>query len=330
MGEIETTLKHHGYSLGNYVGKGATSDCFTVKSLNFKNVDFACKVIHLLPGEYSRTVHRHFEQEVSLLTKLDHQNIIRCYDFFEDGANLYIIMEYCAMGNLSSLIKRNHPSLLHNFNEYAFQIISALAYCHEVGVAHLDIKPANIFITKYNSLRLSDFGSSKAFTQDETVKAKIGTTYFMAPEIGMKAYDPFKADIYSFGMTLLFCHQHISFNEVQKQENFYQFFLDKCANTGPFEKIIRSCISINPQERPTAMEIRDMISKIVASEKIIHFQTQNALGSDAHPLQTSSLMRVNPRLSKVRKTFSMKIIHPTIANHPYTRIKHHLSLQIQV
>ena len=328
MVEIETTLKSHGYVLGNFVGRGATSDCFIVKSLQFKNTDFACKVISLLSGEYSRSIRRHFEQEVSLISKLDHQNIIRCYDFFEDGINLYIIMEYCAKGNLASLIQNQHGFLLQNFSSYALQMINALAYCHELGVAHLDIKPANIFLTKYNSIRLSDFGSSSMYKEGETIDGRIGTRFFMAPEVGMKCYDPFKADIYSFGMTLLFCHERISYSSAQKQGNFYQFFLNKCSQTGPYESLIRACLSINPQDRPTAAQLQEMIMEIDSSEKCIHFKESSSLISNHKIGVDKSFMRLSPQnKTPVHKTSSMRIIHPSIS---HSRIRPQFSLQIPV
>ena len=85
------------------------------------------------------------------------------------------------------------------------QLLSAIAYCHERGIAHRDLKPENILLETSNKdkpeIKVIDFGTAQAFNPSSTFKGTIGTAYYIAPEVFTKSYDQ-KCDIWSCGVIL--------------------------------------------------------------------------------------------------------------------------------
>ena len=82
MGDYERTLREHGYKLGECVGKGSTSDCFFLTHKNFPGMRFIAKIITGLDDKSKEAFARIFQEEVNILTHIDHPNIVRCYDYF--------------------------------------------------------------------------------------------------------------------------------------------------------------------------------------------------------------------------------------------------------
>lgn len=103
------------------------------------------------------------EEEIKILRQLDHPNIIKYYETYEDKQHYYVIMEYCPGGELLEKIG-HYPSKVFKESD-ACQIItkllSAINHCHARGITHRDIKPNNIMIGADGEIKLIDFGLSK-------------------------------------------------------------------------------------------------------------------------------------------------------------------------
>jgi len=87
-----------------------------------------------------------FEEEMQILRKLDHPNILKLFEVFEDNRKFFLVTEYCKGGELFDEI-----SNLHQFSEkkaagYIEQILRAITYCHSLGIVHRDLKPENVLI----------------------------------------------------------------------------------------------------------------------------------------------------------------------------------------
>ncbi|KAF7170496.1 hypothetical protein CNMCM6106_005154 [Aspergillus hiratsukae] len=104
--------------------------------------------------------HHRFEQSLSL--SLSHPNILRTIDAFtNDRGELCLVTEYCAAGDLCTLIATAAASLtLFDINCFFKQIMRAIAYLHDRGLAHRDLKPENILLTVHGAVKLADFGSA--------------------------------------------------------------------------------------------------------------------------------------------------------------------------
>lgn len=140
-----------------------------------------------------------FRNEAKTIASLNHQHIVKVYDFDERYRTLFIIMEYVQGDSLKDMIShlRVLPSKLAvNFLN---QICSALKYAHQRGIVHRDINPSNIIVQPNDQLKILDFGlACPTGTQDF---GNTGTVFYMAPEqIDGGPVDP-RTDIYALGFT---------------------------------------------------------------------------------------------------------------------------------
>ena len=117
--------------------------------------------------------------EIEILKICQHPNIIRLYDIFENEECIYIIMEYCAGGDLFSYIEKRGFKLPElRTAEVIHKLCMAVYYLHSYGIAHRDLKPENILMTDESDqadIRLVDFGLSKIIGPDEVCKEPYGT-----------------------------------------------------------------------------------------------------------------------------------------------------------
>jgi len=143
-------------------------------------------------------------QEVNIMRSLDHPNIVKIYDFYEDSSTFKIVMEYCSGGELFEKIKSKK-----NFTEqiaavYMKQILSAIMYLHEHKIVHRDIKAENMLFLNQEEdamIKIIDFGVSTKFNGKKKLKEKLGTAYYIAPEVLLENYDN-KCDVWSCGILL--------------------------------------------------------------------------------------------------------------------------------
>eukprot|EP00066_Takifugu_rubripes_P006828 XP_003971899.1 PREDICTED: serine/threonine-protein kinase Nek2 [Takifugu rubripes] len=194
------------------IGSGSYGRCRKIrrksdgKVLVWKELDYGT----MSEGEKQMLV-----SEVNLLRELRHPNIVRYYDRIIDrtSTTLYIVMEYCEGGDLSSLITRCIKE--RRFLEEKFvlrvmaQLTLALKECHRrsdgrgATVLHRDLKPANIFLDIKQNVKLGDFGLARILNHETSfAKTFVGTPYYMSPEqINHLSYNE-KSDIWSLGCLL--------------------------------------------------------------------------------------------------------------------------------
>jgi serine/threonine protein kinase len=149
--------------------------------------------------------------EIDILKICHHPNIIKLYDIFDTADYIYIIMEYCAGGDLFSYIeKRNYKLPEPRAAQIIHKLSMAIFYIHSYGIIHRDLKPENILMTDESDnadIRLLDFGLSKIIGPNEKCTEPFGTLSFVAPEVLKgKPYDK-SVDLWSIGIIayLLMC-----------------------------------------------------------------------------------------------------------------------------
>ena len=130
------------YEVLKKIGEGASAKVYKVKEKSSGEIR-AMKQVEKskLPDV------RYFETEIKILSLLDHPNIVRLFEVFEDSKNFYLIMELCTGGNLISRmgkkrLKEKQAAVLME------QVVSAIAYCHEKGICHRDLHKMFYFVMR--------------------------------------------------------------------------------------------------------------------------------------------------------------------------------------
>lgn len=191
------------YVIQRKLGEGGYARVFQVQNKNTGQV-YACKEIRL---KKMKCTLQNLLDEINIMIDMDHPNIIRIYEYYLDDHYLRIIMEQCKDGELfDAIIDRVESNNMFTEKEAAYifkQIISAVNYTHKNGICHRDLKPENILIADKNNLdiKVIDFGLSKHFKASDNMVDKVGTSYYIAPEVLEGKYDE-KCDVWSCGVIL--------------------------------------------------------------------------------------------------------------------------------
>lgn len=146
--------------------------------------------------------------EAKLLASLQHPNIVGLADYFLEGKYLLLILEYCDSGDLKIRVqkaaKKNRQFHETQVMDWFVQLCFALEYLHERKLAHRDIKPQNVFLTRRNKIvKLGDLGVTRKLDSTyENMKTMVGTPYYMAPELAQgKGYN-LSNDVWALGCVL--------------------------------------------------------------------------------------------------------------------------------
>jgi calcium-dependent protein kinase len=189
------------YVISQRLGKGAYSEVFLVKQ-KISGLQRCVKVTHkrnfVSPDDES------IFEEVRILSKLDHPNIMKVYEYYQDTNYVYVVSEYLSGGELFYRIVASKGFSEGTAARYMQQILSAVSYLHKNGIIHRDLKPENIVFesTDPNSnLKIIDFGTSRKVKVNEKLNVKLGTVYYIAPEVLKNDYD-IKCDVWSCGVIL--------------------------------------------------------------------------------------------------------------------------------
>lgn len=190
------------YQLGNRVGRGGFAE---VRRCTHRHTGImrAVKIYYKnqFPEEYVKA--GGLELEIKIFRMIDHPNIVKIYEFFEDDKNFYITMELCIGGELFEYL--GNKILTESFVcQIMRKVLSVVAYLHHLGIAHRDLKPENILIEDRNSeffIKIADFGNAVFINPGEKVKGESGTSYYMAPEVIDSEYNE-KCDEWSCGVIM--------------------------------------------------------------------------------------------------------------------------------
>ena len=169
----------------------------------FQNIELAIKIINKI-GAGSETIKR-MKEEISILKKLDHENIVKFYGYIETNSQLLIEMEYIKYGTLGKWMKEKRKITEEEASIILQKVLSAINYLHNRRICHRDIKPDNIMFSKkddYSSVKIIDFGLSAQYFNYLSRNEYCGTLLYMAPEQIEKKFYYYSVDIWSIGILM--------------------------------------------------------------------------------------------------------------------------------
>ena len=189
-----------------------------------KNLDLAIKVIN--KGGVGQSLINQMKEEISILKKLNHKNIVKFYGYSETNNQLLINMEYIKYGTLSKWMKSKPKIKEEDASLILSSVLSAVEYMHSKHICHRDIKPENIMFSEENnlsSIKIIDFGLSAQHFNYLTNNEYCGTFIYMAPEQIEKKLYHYSVDIWSIGILmfmLLNGGKHPFYQKNDKKEDF--------------------------------------------------------------------------------------------------------------
>jgi serine/threonine protein kinase len=194
------------YKRTGYLGKGQFG--WVWKVIDKEGYQYAMKDLRITKGGKSESFWKTVTSEINILRRLNHKHIIQLIDDFSDERDYHMVTSYCDGGNLEDLIYQKEY-MNKGLNEdlaikYLMQMMFALKELYKCKIIHRDIKLANMFLHK-NNIIVGDFGFAKHDVDSHF--SKIGTPYYMAPEvINKKPEDMYsnKSDLWSVGVCFYF------------------------------------------------------------------------------------------------------------------------------
>jgi calcium-dependent protein kinase len=185
------------YIMGKIIGSGKYGVVRKGTSIKNSNFNVAVKVIDMskLSSQFHSLI-----QEILTLKKVDHPNIVSIYEMYKDDEKLYLVMEYVEGQELFDFISQRFKLLESEASEIIEQLVKAIRYLNTLGVCHRDLKPENIIINQNTlQIKLIDFGLSAYFDEVSQLRSKVGTPYYVAPEVLEGDYNK-ECDMWSIGI----------------------------------------------------------------------------------------------------------------------------------
>ena len=260
------------YKPTKMLGSGSFGSVYKAENTIFHNV-VAMKVIKKDPN--NELDEEEIRNEIDILKKLSHPNIVKIYEFYISNSHYYIITEFCKEGELFSYIKNKYSE-----NQLAvlfYQVFSGLWYLHDNKILHRDIKLENIMISKkekdYNTgeelfwVKIIDFGTAKIFEKNKSENDVVGSSYYIAPEVLKQNYNE-KCDTWSVGVIL------------------YMMLVGRAPFDGKDDEEIICKInsadynSKDPKLMNHSPEVRDLVNKLLQKDFNKRFSAREAL---SHP-----------------------------------------------
>jgi serine/threonine protein kinase len=250
------------YTLEKEIAKGNYGTVYRAR--NKLNELVAVKKIPLNPS--SENAVKEIYNEIYILKAIDDSNIVKFIEALKTKNNMYIVMEYCTGGDLSTYLKYHNNVPFPIVKVWANKLIRTLINLHQRNIIHRDLKPANFLFTDPDicvaDIKIGDFGYAKILV-DSMAQTQLGSPLYMAPEIFNCAEYDHKVDIWSLGIViyeLLYGVPPFKCTRIQELKQLQTQALKFRDNSNvPQDAIhlIKAMVTYNPDERP---ELQDLLS----------------------------------------------------------------------
>ncbi|EKX49023.1 hypothetical protein GUITHDRAFT_105104 [Guillardia theta CCMP2712] len=269
---------------------------------------YAVKEIREFKNERERE--RLLREIYALSTQGDNVHVVRYFNAWEQDNKLYIQTELC-QGTVAHVRQKNGPLHEEYLKDFLVQVATGLAYMHSHKIAHLDVKPENIYTTERGMFKLGDLGlacSADLRTHDEE-----GDKRYLSREMlqHSESCDLFKADIFALGVSVV---ELASVTPLPTEGSDYHRIRDGKVDfppslSPPFQALIQSLLDPNPMNRPSASDIvrHPLLFGLIRNESVACLRViprceQRDLGNLMElGLESKSVVKLHQRALKAEK-----------------------------
>jgi len=205
--------------------------------------------------------------EVAILKSLDHPNVLKLIDFFEESPNFFLVMELMEGGDLFDRIAHKMQYTEMDARQLALSLLQAVQHIHSRCVAHRDLKPQNLLLKSIQNdvdIKVSDFSFAKRVHTPKSLLTRCGTPTYVAPEILKNHPHDERADMWSVGVILFVTlvgyppfieeDQRVLFRKIRLGE--YCFENEDWSNRSKESRdLITKLLVVDPDQRWTASQV---------------------------------------------------------------------------
>ncbi|MGH3345299.1 MAG: serine/threonine-protein kinase [Carbonactinosporaceae bacterium] len=190
------------YHVGEWLGRGGMAEVYRATDERFGRP----VAVKLFRAGAASSNEARWRREVSTLARLTHPHLVTLYDAGEEDGHAYLVMQYVDGPNLAQSCGRE-PFDLARTAQIGAAVADALAYVHDRGVVHRDVKPANVLLDRSGYAYLADFGIARLVDGSRLTASGLlmGTASYLAPEQVRGAAARPESDVYALGLVLLEC-----------------------------------------------------------------------------------------------------------------------------
>lgn len=192
------------YVTGDKLGEGAMGKIYLAKKAGEAASQYVVKVFTSAETEVER---ERIRREGELLSKIEHPNVVRCFEAGRTGAHFYLVLEFVPGETLQAIMERRRRLPWEGAIRAVGQIAQALRAIHQHGIVHRDVKPHNVLVKSDGTVKLCDFGLAKA-AEEVQVRSQagmiLGSPAYIAPEQWGDHDVDARADLFALGVVAYF------------------------------------------------------------------------------------------------------------------------------